>query len=75
MSEAGIHASQSSGGKRPAERAQKRERRGREPKTAKKTGHTGNPGEKKRRRRGEGIEMMFGVEEVGKCPVDHVCVP
>lgn len=38
-------------------------------KTARKYGHTGNPGEKKRRRRGEGVEMAVGVEEVnsGSC--------
>lgn len=39
-----------------------------------KTGHTDNPGEKRRRRGGEGIEMVVGVKEVGNCSVDHACV-
>ena len=53
-----------------------RERETHTHKTARKTGYTDNPGEKKnRRRRDEGAEMVVGDEEVGNCPVDHVCAP
>lgn len=57
-------------------RKAQRERGGRErDKTARKAGHTLIiPVRIKRRRGGAGVEMGFGVEEVGSCSVGRVCV-
>lgn len=43
-------------------------------KTARKTGDSDNPSEE-RRRAGEGIDMVVGVEKGGNCSVDYACVP
>lgn len=42
-------------------------------KTERKPWHTDNPSENIKRREGEVIEMVVGVEEVWNCSVDHVC--
>lgn len=43
---------------------------GTETRNKRRTGHTKKPSEKKRRRVGERVDMVDGVE-VGNCPVDH----
>lgn len=40
-----------------------------------KTGHTDNSIEKKIKRGCKAVEIVVGVEEVGNCSIDHVCVP
>lgn len=58
------------------QKGRERERRGGErDKTARKAGHTLIiPVRIKRRRGGAGVEMGFGVEEVGSCSVGRACV-